>query len=169
VAVGLFKKVLGKEKPEEAEAVTAEEVDLEEPPGESAEAAASGTAETSGNGHEPEGSDLPEWKVEAGELSDKGQASLDAGDAGEAVLHLLEALRIYEAHEDEPNAIEISEYLGAALYDLGRQNEAVSVWEEIISRGCEERPVYERLIDHYEESDRSDDVARVRLLLESIS
>jgi len=85
------------------------------------------------------------------------------------VLHLLEALKIYEANEDEQNALGVSHYLGAALYDLGRENEAVSVWEEIISRGYEDRPVYERLIDHYEGLDRSDDVSRVRLLMDSIA
>jgi len=167
--VGLFKKVLGKEKPEEAEATAAEDAILDDAPSASAEAATTGEAETSGNGHGTDEQDAPAWKAEAKELGDKGQFALEGGDSGEAVLHLLEALKIYEANEDEQNALGVSHYLGAALYDLGRENEAVSVWEEIISRGYEDRPVYERLIDHYEGLDRSDDVSRVRLLMDSIA
>jgi len=166
--VGLFKKVLGKEKPEEAESTAAEDAVLDDAPSESAEAATTGEADTSGNGHDTDERDAPTWKVEARELGDKGQAAMEGGDSGDAVLHLLEALKIYEANEDEQGALGVSHFLGAALYDLGRQNEAVSVWEEIISRGCEERPVYERLIDHYEGLERGDDVARVRLLMDSI-
>jgi len=167
--VGLFKKVLGKEKPEEAEPATAEDVAADDAPAESAEAATIGEAETSGNGHGTVEGDAPAWRVEARELGDKGQSALEGGDSEAAVLHLLEALKIYEANEDEQSALGVSQYLGAALYDLGRQNEAVSVWEEIISRGYEEKPVYERLIDHYEGLERSDDVARVRLLMDSIA
>ena len=167
--MGLFKKVLGKEKPAEAESTTEDDAVLDEDPSESAEAATTGEGEVSGNGHGTVEEDAPAWKVEARELGNQGQSALEGGDSGEAVLHLLEALKIYEANEDEKNALGVSQYLGAALYDLGRQNEAVSVWEEIISRGCEERPVYERLIEHYEALERSDDVARVRLLMDSIS
>ena len=148
--------------------MSAEAVVLDDAPSESAEAATTGAAETSGNGNGSDEQDLPAWKAEARDLGDKGQAALENGESGDAVLHLLEALKLYEANEDEQNVLEVSQYLGAALYDLGRQNEAVSVWEEIISRGCEERPVYERLIGHYEELERSDDVARVRLLMDSI-
>jgi tetratricopeptide (TPR) repeat protein len=166
--MGLFKKVLGKEKPEETEPTAAEDAVLDEALSESVEAATSGEAETSGNGHGTVEEDAPAWKAEARELGDKGQAALEDGECGDAALHLLEALKIYEANEDELNALAVSRYLGAALYDLGRQNEAVSVWEEIISRGCEEKPVYERLIVHYEGLDRSDDVDRVRLLMDSI-
>lgn len=168
VAVGLFKKVLGKEKPEEAEATAPEDGVLDDAPTESAEAATIGEAETSGNGHGTGEQDAPAWKVEAGDLAEEGQASLEGGDSSEALQYLLEALKIYEANDDERNALSVSQYLGAALYDLGRQNEAVSVWEEIISRGCEEMPVYERLIDHYEGLERIDDVDRVRLLMDSI-
>lgn len=166
--MGLFKKVLGKEKPEETEPTAAGDAILDDSPSESAKAATVGEAGTSGNGHGTDEQEAPAWKAEARELSDKGQASLEGGDSEDAVLHLLEALRIYEANEDESNALGVSQSLGAALYDLGRQDEAVSVWEEIISRGCEDRPVYEWLIDHYEGLERNDDVDRVRLLMDSI-
>jgi tetratricopeptide (TPR) repeat protein len=167
--VGLFTKVLGKEKAEEAEPTVAGDAVLDDTTSGSAEAAAIGEAETSGNGHGTDEQRNPAWKAEARKLSDKGQASLESGDSEDAVLHLLEALKIYEANEDERNALGVSQSLGAALYDLGRQNEAVSVWEEIISRGCEDRPTYERLIDHYEGLERYDDVSRVRLLMDSIA
>ena len=168
VAVGLFKKVLGKETAEEAAPAAAEDAVLDDAPSDSAEAATAGDAETSGNGHGTGEHDAFDWEADARELRDKGQSALESGDADDAVPQLLEALKIYEANEDEQSALGVSQYLGAALYDLGRQNEAVSVWEEIISRGCEVRPVYERLIDHYEGLERSDDVARVRLLMDSI-
>ena len=168
VVVGLFKKVLGKEKPEEAEATAPEDAVPNDAPTESAEAATIGEAETSGNGHGADEQDAPAWTVEARTLGAEGQALRDGGDSGGALQYLLEALKIYEANEDERNALGVSQYLGVALYDLGRQNEAVSVWEEIISRGYEEKPVYELLIDHYEDLERSDDVDRVRLLLDSV-
>ena len=161
--MGLLKKVLGKGKGAEAEVEHVEHASSE-----AAQAATSGSAEISDNGHGTVDEDAPAWRVEARELGEKGQAALNGGEAEEAVDQLLEALKLYEAHDEEEDALEVSQYLGAALYDLGRQNEAVSVWEEIISRGCPDRPVYERLIDHYEELDRNDDVARVRLLMESI-
>ena len=171
VAVGLFKKVLGKEKVADSEVAPVDAAALEvaeESRADTAEAATSGAAETSGNGHGTVEEDLPAWKVEAREFGDKGQTALESGDGEEAVLHLLEALKLYEAHEEETKALMVSRYLGVALYELGRQTEAVSVWEEIISRGCEEKPVYELLIDHYKGLERGDDVARVRLLMDSI-
>lgn len=166
--MGLFKKVLGKEKPVDAEAPPAADAALEEENSEAGEAAVGGVAEGSDNGHGTLDPELPEWQSHADELGEKGQAELENGEVAEAVLHLLEALKLYEAHEKEKDALRISQYLGIALYDSGRQNEAVSVWEEIVSRGCEDKPVYERLIEHYEGLERNDDVARVRLLLDSI-
>ena len=166
--MGLFRTARGKEKAEETETSAAEAAVLDDVPSESAEAATIGEAETSGNGHGTDEEETPAWKVEAGDFRDKGQAALEGGDSGDAVLHLLEALKIYEANDDEDSVLSVSQSLGAALYDLGRHNEAVSVWEEIISRGCEDRPVYEQLIDHYDGLERSDDVDRVRLLMDSI-
>lgn len=163
--MGLFSKVLGKDKKDEPES-TQQAEDTLETPAVSENAAGDGA----GDAQQPAGrDDEPEsWELEARRLSEEGRQALEGGDYEHAVTILLESLKIYEAHEDESDALFVSQYLGAALYQHGRQEEAVNVWEEVISRGWEGRPVYEWLIDHYEEIDRKHDADRVRLLLDSI-
>lgn len=153
--MGLFKKVLRQDKTGEAEAAQQIEDTLETP-------AAGEDIPAGDNG------DLEGWKLEAHRLGEEGRQALDGGDYEHAVTILLESLKLYEAHEVERDVLFISQYLGAALYRHGRREEAVNVWEEVISRGWDGKPAYEWLIDHYEGIDRKHDADRVRLLMDSI-
>lgn len=104
------------------------------------------------------------WQERARALNDAGRRALDDGDYELAVSHLLDAVRLLEARGDEEGALQVSPFLGAALYGQGRKEEAVSVLEEVMSRGSEEPLVYQLLVGHYEEAGMADEAARVRSL-----
>jgi len=101
------------------------------------------------------------WKDRAAELLRLGLEELENERYESAAQMLLDSLTVYEAHFDEEGSLSVATYLGFALYEQGRHEAAVSVWEEILRRGTSLPTVYALLAKHYKRLGQEEEVQRI--------
>jgi CheY-like chemotaxis protein len=109
----------------------------------------------------PQNPSTDSWKDRAAELLRLGLEELDNERYESAAQMLLDSLTVYEAHRDEEGSLSVATYLGFALYEQGREDRAVSVWEEILRRGTSLPTVYTLLAKHYKRMGQEEEVRRV--------
>ena len=102
------------------------------------------------------------WLERADELQALGLAWLEQGRFDDAARLLLDSLALHEAHGDDDGALPVATYLGVALYEHGRLEQAVSIWEEVVTRGWKLPTVYALLERHYTREDQPEAADRVR-------
>ncbi len=86
---------------------------------------------------------------------------LEESKYNDAAKPLLDSLALHEAHDDEDGVLSVATYLGVALYECGKLDRAVSIWEEILSRGWKLPTVYALLAKHYAGTGQPEEVQRV--------
>ena len=101
------------------------------------------------------------WQQRANDLQTLGLSLLEEGKYDAAARHLLDSLALHEAHDDEDGGLSVATYLGVALYERGHLDRAVSIWEEIMSRGWKLPTVYALLAKHYAGTGQPKEVQRV--------
>ena len=106
------------------------------------------------------------WQQRAGDLQTLGLSLLEEGKYDDAAKHLLDSLALHEAHDDEDGGLSVATYLGVALYECGKLDRAVSIWEEILSRGWKLPTVYALLAKHYAGTGQTEEVQRVNEALQ---
>jgi len=92
-------------------------------------------------------SDRPESSLE--DVERAGLQALDEGDYQTARDHLVEAIAGYEQAEDALRVNAAGYYLGVALAGMGKLDNAVELWEEIIERGWDSPAAFNRLHRYY--------------------
>jgi len=103
-----------------------------------------------------------DWQGRADELQALGLAWLEQGRFDDAARLLLDALALHEAHGDDDGALPLATYLGVALYEHGKLEQAVSIWEEVLARGWKLPTVYALLERHYAREGQPEAAERVR-------
>ena len=101
------------------------------------------------------------WQQRADDLQTLGLSLLEESKYNDAAKPLLDSLALHEAHDDEDGGLSVATYLGVALYECGKLDHAVSIWEEILSRGWKLPTVYALLAKHYTETGQPEEVQRV--------
>lgn len=92
------------------------------------------------------------WLYFAEILDREGLAALEKGHYRAAELFLREARKVYDARKEEERSHSVAQYLGVTLYEQGKYDEAVSIWEKILSRGYFRPAACGLLLMHYEKS-----------------
>lgn len=141
------------------------------PPARAATGGPEGRSMTQERDDSPEGTTAPEgrpvppatelWRRRAARFEDEGLERLEHGDYEAAARYLIRALTLYEEHEEEERILSAAQYLGVALYEQGKTDQAVKVWEEMMSRGWSGPTIFGLLLRHYEDQGRSEDIERL--------
>lgn len=105
------------------------------------------------------------WRQRTERLETDGLMHLERGEYEEAGDLLAKALGLYERHGDEEGTLSVAQYLGVALHELGRHDQAVAVWEEMMGRGWSGPTIFGLLLRHYEEQGRPDKIERLHAQL----
>lgn len=105
------------------------------------------------------------WRQRAQRLESDGLMHLERGEYARARQLLTKALGLYERHGHDEATLSVAQYLGVALHELGRQDQAVAVWEEMIRRGWSGPTIFGLLLQHYEEQGRPDKIERLHAQL----
>lgn len=87
--------------------------------------------------------------------------ALDAGNFDRAVELLIEAIEGYERVGNPLLINSAAYYLGVALAGLGKMDNAVGIWEEIIEHGWDSPAAFNRLVRYYQSRNRPDEVEKL--------
>lgn len=109
---------------------------------------------------EPEDEYRP-WQRRAERLERDGLMHLERGQYERAGEHLVEALRLYERHGAEDRTLSVAQYLGVSLHELGKVDQAVAIWEEMMDRGWSGPTIFGLLLRHYEQEGRPEEIKRL--------
>lgn len=107
----------------------------------------------------------PPWGQRAGRLEIDGLMHLERGEYARAGDLLAKALGLYEEHGDEEATLSVAQYLGVALYEIGKEKEAVAVWEEMMGRGWSGPTIFGLLLRHYEKQGQPEKIERLHARL----
>ncbi len=96
----------------------------------------------------------------------RGLEYLERGMLLSAIEALREAIETYQGLRDTSRAQSAEQYMALAMYEHGKIEEAVQIWEDLIARGWDRPTTSNFLVRHYEQLGDAQAVERVFRQLE---
>jgi len=99
-------------------------------------------------------------------LERKGLEHLERGMLVSAIASLREAIETYRNLGDTTHCDSAEQYMALAMYEQGEVEEAVQIWEDLITRGWDRPTTLNFLVRHYQQLGRPESIERLYAQLE---